>query len=173
MKKLLILAALTLLPLGAQATTPEDFFNNFFEFILNNIQKDKTGNIDTTKKVILQENAAGNIILGRLFLNKNTNSADAVSFPQCGPNKKNKRADRLRLKVAEAAAYIDKVKITYQNGASEVANVNDNFAKGENSGWYDLKGNNRCIQKIRVTGHAKGGANVTYTVITFVGRISN
>lgn len=171
MKKLIIVTLMALVPTSAFALTPGEVASGIFEFILNQIDKNNNGQVNTNSKVILKSNN-NRIILGRLFLDKSGNDVDTVNFPACGANSANKRVDRLRLKVDEAKAGIGQVRLTYQNGNSVNINVNDEFAKGENSSWVDL-GANRCIRKIRVTGEAMGGNKVTYTAITFVGRLAN
>lgn len=170
MRKLILVALMATVPASAFALTPGEVIGSIFNFILDNIDKSNGGTINTNAKVILKSNA-NNIILGRLFFDKQGN-VDQVSFPACGPNSANKRVDRVRLRVAEANAYVDTVRLTFQNGSTQTISVGDEFAKGTNSSWVNI-GNNRCIRKIRASGEAQGGNKVTYTAVTFVGRLAN
>ena len=170
MKKLIIVALMGLIPASSFAVTPGEVASGIFDFILDQIQK-KNGAIDTNAKVILKSNG-NRLILGRVFLDKSGTDVDTVNFPACGKNSTNKRVDRIRLRVAEAKAYIGQVRLTYQNGSTATINVGDEFPKGSNSSWVNL-GANRCIRKIRASGEALGGNKVTYTAVTFVGRLAN
>ncbi len=162
---------MAVVPASSFALTPGEVAGGIFDFILDQIIKKGNGQIDTNAKVILKTNG-NRIILGRVFLDKGANDTDTLNLPACGNKSLNKRVDRVRLRVAEANAYIDNVRITFQNGTSATLNVDDTFAKKSNSSWVNI-GDNRCIRKIRVTGQAQGGNKVTYSAVTFVGRLAN
>jgi len=169
MKKLIIIALMGLVPASAFAVTPGDVIGSIFEFILDHINHKADGTVDTTQKVILKKNN-GNLILARVYLKKPAGSTDSVSLPKCS-NTANERVDRIRLKVAENAAHINSVTFTYQNGTSQTAQVDDDFNKGENSGWVNF-GVDRCIRKISIKGHSNGAAAKAVSAVTFVGRIA-
>lgn len=170
MRKIVLIIALLTSSISMAAPTPEQIFGSVFEFIINQIQKDKNGNAVETGKVILQDNN-NRIILARLFLGTNNNDADSVSLPACGPNKRNKRVEALRFRVAEANVYLQRVRITYQNNQTTTVDVNDTFPRNTNSGWYDLPGkaDTRCIKAIRVVGQAMANNPNKKAVLTFIG----
>lgn len=144
-----ILAALIFFVSAASAQAqfnPGPFINGIFKLIESEINKDN--------KVVLQDDG-DQILLGRVFLDTNK-EVDTLTLPACGNKSANKRVDRVRFIVRRNAAYIDQVRITFQNNTTQIFNVEDKFAQGETSGWVNLKGNsNRCIKRIRVTGEVK------------------
>jgi len=171
MKKILLVIAL-ILPLSASAVSPGEIFGSIFNLILDQIKKDQNGNVDQNAKVILKWNG-NRIIFGRVFIDSNKGDVDTLNLPGCGPNKLNKAVHQVRLRVAEAAVHINTVKITFNNGNSATVDVDDKFAKGENSSWYNLPGDARCIRKIRVNGYTTSNVNNKVSAITFVGRRQN
>ena len=123
---------------------PTNFFNGIFNLIENEINKND--------KVVLEDDG-DQIILGRGFLDRNK-EVDTVNLPNCSAKSGNQRVSRLRLIVRRNPAYIEDVRIRFQNGQSQNFRVRSEFKKGQSSGWVRLTsgGNNRCIRSIRVTG---------------------
>ena len=76
---------------------------------------------------------------------------DVVVLPPCSVSK-NKRADDISFRVTKYGAEIDHFKVVFQNGEQQVMSVKDHFRVNSSSRWINLKGDNRCIQRIIVKG---------------------
>jgi hypothetical protein len=78
---------------------------------------------------------------------------DVVRLPSC-KRSANDRVSQLRVAVRGHAAELDRLRVVYQNGDSQVLSVKQRFAAGDRSRWIDLDGKRRCIEKIVVLGDA-------------------
>jgi hypothetical protein len=61
----------------------------------------------------------------------------------------------LKLRVRDFPAGIDRLTVTYGNGATDELPVRERFAAGSESRWIDLRGEARCITSIRIIGDTK------------------
>jgi hypothetical protein len=95
----------------------------------------------------------GKVKLGAMTIHENT-ERNVIKLSKCGPRKANKKVSKIKLLVKSENVQIDKLKVTFQNGAKQVLNVKDHFRVGETSRWIDLKGQKRCIKKIITVGDA-------------------
>ncbi len=95
----------------------------------------------------------GKVKLGSMAIHENT-ERNVIKLSKCGARKANKKVSYIKLLVKSENVQIDKLKVTFQNGAKQVLNVKDHFRVGETSRWIDLKGQKRCIKKIVVVGDA-------------------
>ncbi|MFK7929883.1 MAG: hypothetical protein AB8H79_16945 [Myxococcota bacterium] len=76
---------------------------------------------------------------------------DVMRLPACS-TPGNMPVNRLQLAVTKHPAEIDRLKVTFFDGSSEVLNVRDRFKPGTTSRWIDVPGALRCIKTIRVVG---------------------
>ncbi len=138
---------------------PEEVFGSFLDLILDQVEKDKNDNsinwVDDNGfdwqngKVVLQD-MGDKILLAQLEIGPA--GVDSVELPRCifGDNQ---RVSHLRLLVSKADVMIDTVRVTFQNNTTQLISVEDNYLKGEKTGWMPLKGaKDRCIKRLRVTG---------------------
>ncbi len=131
---------------------------------------------DQEENVILKD-MGRKIVMGTVVLVPR-GGTDAVRFPSCDlPKARNKRVNALRFRVDRADAYVRNIQISYFNGQRENVRVNDEFGSNQASGWFYVRGGNRCIKQITVTGEALTasgfGSNARYSALTFVGAKSN
>jgi len=77
---------------------------------------------------------------------------DAITLPACGTlSNPNLRAVQLR--VSQAPADIELVRVTFGNGQIEYLPIREQFLPGSETRWVQLMGGSRCIQRIAVIGH--------------------
>jgi hypothetical protein len=76
---------------------------------------------------------------------------DVIVLPPCKANG-NVRVNRLRLKINQHPAEINRFKVVYHNGEMQVLSVKQTFRADSQSRWIDLKGNARCIKQIVIIG---------------------
>lgn len=163
--KHLLLMALVFTGFSAHAQVqPEQIFGTIWDIIQDKINEDKGVNnpppvIDNEwnygdNKVLLQQKG-DQILLGRLSFDRTTDF-DVVDLPRCNASP-NQRIDRLRFAVQRGNLYVERLRVTFQNGQTQVFDINDDFMDGDRSAWIDLRGANRCIKRIRMTGELLTG----------------
>lgn len=163
MKRLIFVIALATSANAYAQFNPADFFNAILGIIASEVNGG-TG-------PILEE--SGDLIaLGQVVLNRNTDQ-DTLALPRCRTNG-NSRVSQLRFVVKKNKVFIERIRVTYQNGQSQNFVANRTYRDGASSGWINLGGgNDRCIRNIRVTGEAgptNGNLASTRSVISFIGR---
>lgn len=135
----------------------------------NKDKKDDNIVWENNDKVILKH-VNNQLILGNVVLKPN-GLPDSVSFPQCKVSK-NDPVRALRFRIDQADVYVRSVQITYQNGQRENVAVDRTFGKKSSSSWYNIDGQQRCIQKIRVSGESLSNGKTWQTrnaLLTFIG----
>lgn len=76
---------------------------------------------------------------------------DRLDLPKCAGTA-NEPVNRLKVRVNDHPAQIDRLVVTFHNGGAQTLNLRKRFAAGSESVWHDLRGPARCIASIRITG---------------------
>ncbi len=114
-------------------------------------------------------NASPGYYLGSASLT-DSKDTDVIYLPPCHFTG-NRPVSSLKLEVKNFDAEIDKLKITFQNGEKQELEVREHIPAGGESRWIDLRGAQRCIAKIVITGDADtfGNNNFKQSKILFFG----
>jgi len=89
-------------------------------------------------------------LLGRVRLSDQLDR-DVVALPKC-PSPGNHPVSSVRVTVHEFPADLDRIKVVFGNGDSQMVEVKRHFIDGASSAWKDLPGKARCIAKIVIVG---------------------
>lgn len=147
MKQLLVVFTLLVSTTAFAELTPEQVFGGILDLIQAQIDKDKAPQYGPG---VLLKDMGEHIALGRLRLT-DKNNADSFTLPQCKKSK-NVVVSDLRFRVTGENVFVDRIRITYQNGEMESVNVNQGYQKNSFSGWYQVSGVSRCVKSISVRG---------------------
>jgi hypothetical protein len=162
MKAVFLVTAILMSASARADVNPAIPFINFVgNVIQDKINDQNGGNVDffdfddqdaDSSKVILLDQG-NKIILGQLTIDEEI-GMDSFTLPKCNVSD-NEPVSQIRFAVKKNDVAIDTVRVTFQNGKTQVINVSNDYSKGEKTEWFALKGvKDRCIQKIRVTGSA-------------------
>jgi hypothetical protein len=67
------------------------------------------------------------------------------------------RVAAIKLRSVAGTAEVRRVALTYGNGERDVIRIRDVLPRGEETGWIDLAGRQRCVTSITVVGDAERG----------------
>ena len=90
-------------------------------------------------------------LLGVSVLDAREGDRDVVPVA-CRP-----RVAAIKLRSVAGTAEVQRVALTYGNGERDVIRVRDVLPRGEETGWIDLSGRQRCVTSITVVGDAERG----------------
>lgn len=90
--------------------------------------------------------------LGAVRLGDQT-ERDSIQLPPCSSSQ-NVQVQQLQVKIKDNPVEINRVKVQFYNGSSQVLTVNKHLKVGATSPWLDLNGDKRCIQRITFVGDA-------------------
>lgn len=76
---------------------------------------------------------------------------DVVALPGCDDSE-NDPVTHLKIRVNDFGAEINDLEVKFHNGETQNVEVRHRFEPGSDSRWIDLRGDARCIAKIRVLG---------------------
>ena len=112
---------------------------------------------------------AGKIRLGSVSL-MDQKDRDVVRLDRCN-QPGNKKVTRLQVQVDKFDAEINRLKVEFHNGETQLLNVRERFRAGTTSRWIDLSGNARCIQQITIIGDSdtRARSNRRQSRVTFWG----
>lgn len=128
--------------------TPEQIFGGILDLIKTKIEEDKKDQEISYGPGVLLKDLGDQLALGRLRFTLKDNTS-VFTLPPC-KDSKNKVVSDLRFRVAGADVYVERIRITYQNGDTENVKVNDSYQENTASGWYQVAGGARCVKAIAV-----------------------
>ena len=112
---------------------------------------------------------ANRVLLGTVSL-LDQKDRDVVTLAPCKTSN-NKKISKIQLEIKRYNAEINKLKVVYHNGESQLLTVRQNFKAGTTSRWIDLNGAARCVNKIIVIGdtNTRRRTNRRQSKVTFWG----
>jgi hypothetical protein len=162
MKTVLLVTAILMSASARADVNPAIPFINFVGNVIQDKINDHNGNnvdlidlddedVNYNKVILLDQ--GNKIILGQLTIDEEV-GMDSFTLPKCHLGD-NKPVSQIRFAVKKNDVTIDTIRVTFQNGKTQVIDVSNDYSNGEKTEWFALKGlKDRCIQKIRVTGSA-------------------
>jgi hypothetical protein len=99
----------------------------------------------------IAQDRGGVRLLGVSVLDAPEGDRDVVPV-SCRP-----RVAAIKLRSVAGTAEVRRVALTYGNGERDVIRVRDVLPRGEETGWIDLSGRQRCVTSITVVGDAERG----------------
>lgn len=158
MKNFIFMFAFLATNIASADVAPEDIFGGFLDIIQDQINKDKGGGTIGSGPgygpgVILKDLPNNALALGRIRLDANGEGLSSFTLPKCNGGA-NKPVTSLRFRIDNADVYVERVRITYQNGDSEVVDVDRVYDQASVSDWYEIPGGKRCVKSITVRGNS-------------------
>jgi hypothetical protein len=95
---------------------------------------------------------------------------DIINVPGICPSPAHPMIRSLKVTVRKHAAQIDQLDVRYGNGIWEPLDVRQHFAPETSSRWIDLRGDNRCVDAIKIVGRADGMNHDRDTLVEVWGR---
>ncbi len=151
MKKFVFVLAFLASTVASAQVAPEEIFGGILDIIQDQINKDQGKSTGYGPGVILKDIGNNRIALGRVRLDADGQGQVSFVLPKCNQSE-NQAVTALRFRIDNADAYVDRVRIAFQNGETETVDVDKVYDENSVSDWYEIEGGKRCVKSITVRG---------------------
>ena len=95
--------------------------------------------------------------LGQTRIDKSTDK-DTVVIRSC--NDLNRKVARIKLRFTRNPATLYRVKVKFGDGSTQVFRGNQYFREGETTGWLNMMGGYRCVNRVEIKANGSGGSSI-------------